>query len=276
MKRLSVICFVAISLTAIALRQTDRFSVTAIQIPLAEQEDMPSDPKIEIPRTFHYLSRGRQVFVFESGEYVLKLFNRNELKKPFRAYFPFPETALRRWHEKVRIFPESYPIALRLLSQDTGVLIAHLGKSAKRYPVVELIDRANRHFWIDLNKVPFVLQKKGAGSFFEALKGDQIHLDQMVDSYLDFHARRIQAFIADHDRDFQRNYCWDGSTIQYIDPARCYFEPRLIETERFLLEWWKATHRLRKWISTEAPGHLEHFDQKLQASIQKTDRMRDS
>ena len=252
---------VALGLSAIALWRTDGFSPASIQVPLLESKDLVSE-EVSIPTSYRYLSRGRQAFVFESGDVVLKLFNVKDLQEPVAARFPRnSERAKIRWAEKLRIYPESYRLAATYLADQTGVLVVHLGQSEKRFPVVELVDKASRRFQIDLNTVPFVIQKKGIGSFYQSLQSGR--LDQMIDAFLSFHQKRIGLNIADHDRDIKRNYCWNGDSLQYIDPARFFYEPRLSDPERRKLEWWKATHRLRKWLVKHAPDRVESFDNKV-------------
>jgi hypothetical protein len=146
-----------------------------------------------------------------------------------------------------------------------------------------LVDKARRVFQIDLNRVPFVLQKKGKELLYPSLQtlssnGSNTSLiDEVIESYLLFHKKRIGLCIADHDRDIKRNYCWNGGQVQYIDPARCFYEPKLLEPKRRSLEWWKATHRLRKWIHSRFPGRLARFDarvKELEADFEKETNQR--
>jgi hypothetical protein len=264
--RRAVPLFVALALVALVIWRTDGFSPSQIAVPLLQTPDAPLSNSIQIPTTFRYLGRGRQAFAFENDDLVIKFFNKSDLSMPWKARLFSSPKDQNRWREKLRIYPESYPLAAHLLSQETGVLIAHLGQNDHRYPVIQLIDKANRSFSIDLNQVPFVLQKKGSGSFYKSLRKAVQNgtLDVLVDPFLAFHQKRISLCIADYDRDIKRNYCWDGTTLQYIDPARCFFEPNLKNPARFRLEWWKATHRLRKWISRQAPDQLASFDSKLE------------
>lgn len=253
--------FVAASLCGIVYWRTDGFTPSIIEVPLLEQTDATSS-EISIPSTFRYLARGKQMFAFENGDLVLKFFNSTELKIP---WYPLKQKSQIRWGEKIRIYPESYPLALQHLKEETGLLVVHLGRSDRIFPTVELTDKAGRRFSVDLNQVPFVLQKKGKSSFYRALQTTHSNeeLQQLIDSYLAFHTHRIAHCIADYDRDIKRNYCWDGTEIQYIDPARFFFEPRLKEEKRAQLEWWKATHRLRKWLVQHAPSQVDAFDQKV-------------
>ncbi len=252
-------------LSGVALWRTD-FSPEKIQIPLLSEEDPSPLLDFAWPKAFRYLNRGAQCFAFESEDrkYVLKFFNRDQLElSPFLR----EKNKVRRV-EKIRIYPESYRLALEKLPHETGLIAVHQGISQKRYPTVIVIDKASREFTIDLNTVPFVLQKKGNGTFLERLKGPD--LPSILDQFFAFHTKRISLRIADGDRDIKRNYSWAGDELLYIDPARFSYEENLKNPERNRLEWWKATYRLREWLVKNASEQLDAFDTKLKEAIQAT------
>ncbi len=255
MKHLKAWMLLFCAAAAVYYWSTDGFYLARIKVPLLESID-PLAADVLIPNSFHYLGKGHQTFVFESGNIVLKLFDANHLKEPWR------ESKKAWWRERIRIYPESYPLAYRLLQKQTGVLLVHLGKSDRIFPTIELVDKIGRRFQLDLNSVPFVLQTKGKNSFYQSLKtAAPQDRKQLIDAYLAFQQQRIELCIADHDRDIEHNYCWDGKILQYIDPARCFFEPSLKEDARRKKEWWKATHRLRMWLDRYHPEELVFFDE---------------
>lgn len=253
--------FLALFLTVLAIWRTGGFSPEKIAIPLLEEKE--ENRPIEIPKTFYYLGQGQQTFVFESGDYVLKFFNRGYWEQPSLLQWFFTSSdKKKRWKERIRIYPEGYRLAAEILPEETGVIFVHVGKSETIFPTVEVIDRTSRHFWIDLNRVPFVLQKKGNGSFFSDLQNKK-ELDRLLDAYLTFHAKRIRHCVADYDRDFKHNYCWDGAKLQYIDSARFFYDENLKLLARHQHEWWKSTRRLRNWLKREAPDQVAWFDEKV-------------
>ena len=258
---------VALCLTALAIWRTDGFSIASIKSPLLSTADPISFSTWEWPAQFRYLGRGRQMFAFESedGAYVLKFFNQNNLETPWYVRLFGSTKEKKRWAEKIRIYPESYRLAIAHLPEETGLLHVHMGTSSSNYPSVTLIDKASARYTIDLSRVPFVLQKKGQGSFLKALIAAQEEgkIDAVIDAFLAFHAKRIGHHIADHDKDIKRNYCWEKNRPLYIDPARFFYEPRLSDSARCHLEWEKTTYRLRIWLSRHAPEAILILDEKL-------------
>jgi hypothetical protein len=150
------------------------------------------------------------------------------------------------------------------LKEETGLLAVHQGSSSILYPKVEVINKASRSFFIDLNAIPFVLQRKGTGSLMKPFLTDPSKLPSFFDAFLSFHAKRIRCRIADGDRDIKRNYAWIGDSFLYIDPARFFYEEKLTHPECLRREWWKATHRVRRWLSQNAPDQLAPFDAKAE------------
>jgi hypothetical protein len=254
-----VVFTIVVLLSGVAFWRND-FSIDKIQIPLLSERDPYIPMDFEWPKKFQYLNQGAQVFAFESedGKYVLKFFKRDQLKIP---KFIRQKNKIRRL-EKIRIYRESYRLAFELLREETGLLAVHQGISSLLYPKVEVINQASRSFLIDLNTIPFVLQKKGIGTLMGRFLMDQSKLPSFFDAFFSFHAKRIRCRVADGDRDIKRNYAWIEDSFLYIDPARFFYEEKLAHSEPIRREWWKATHRVRRWICKNSPDLLALFDAK--------------
>ena len=65
-------------------------------------------------------------------------------------------------------YRESYRIAEALFKEASGLMYVSYGKG-EGLPVVELADGTGRLFFVDLNEVPFVYQKKGE-SFYPSIE----------------------------------------------------------------------------------------------------------
>ena len=257
MKRWALALFVALSLSWVACVRTDGFHPTLIEGPLfTEAAPLPSsDVEAILSQPFHYLSKGRQSFVFESadGKYVLKFFNQKYLQNPWYTFLvekkEKAKRALRRHY-----YENSYKIAFQELGDE--ILYLHLGPSGP-LPKVNITDKANREFTLDLAQLPFVLQKRGI-PFYSAL--DDIYakegiegLKREIDSFLFAISLRISKGIADGDHDVEHNWGYVDGHIFHLDPGRLYYDEHLIENSRLKQEWYRATHNFAKWLRIYYP-----------------------
>lgn len=264
----SILIGVALFLSLLAVYRTDGFDPAQISTSLIEELDPLSSVLLEWPAEWRYLGKGRQQFAFESldGRYVLKFIRQKSLLRKLYETTGLPTSRQReRWRKKDELYVEGYPLAFEKLKEETGLLVLHRGRARERFPTVEVRDAASGSFQIDLNQVPFVLQKKGGLSFLEALglhKGEP-SFQHLLEAFLSFHEKRLFLHIGDGDRDLKKNYQWEEGRLLYIDPGRFFFHPvwdaRAFEKERF-----NAVYQLRKWLLQEAPEWLEWFDTRWQ------------
>ncbi len=265
MKRWICSLLIAITLSWIASVRTDGFSPAIIQGPLLT-ECAPA-PTAEInailSQPFHYLSKGRQCFVFESedGKYVLKFFNQKYLKMPWYSFFirekEHKKRALRR-----HFYENSYSIAYRELGDE--ILYLHLGPS-EEIPQVALTDRASQKHRLDLSQMPFLIQKRGeslsSGLSKVYEKEGSIGLKREIDSFLTQVGRRIAKNIADADRDVLNNWGYVDGHIFHLDPGRLYIED-LSDPIRSQEEWTRATHDLHRWLLESYPESADYLASK--------------
>lgn len=256
MKRWVFALFVAASLIWAACVRTDGFYPAVIEGPLfTEAAPVVSSEIVAIlEQPFHYLSKGRQCFVFESadGKYVLKFFNQKYLKLPWYSFLVKKEKAKRA--QRRHFYENSYRIAFRELGDE--ILYLHLGPS-EPLPRVVITDKASRKFTLDLTQIPFVLQKKGI-PLYSAL--DQIYdqeglqgLQREIDSFMSAVSIRISKGIADADHDVEHNWGYVDGHIFHLDPGRLYYDDHLSEPDRLKQEWYRATHNFVKWLNVHYP-----------------------
>ena len=246
------------------------FSPRRIQVPLLEEEDPLSANSILWPTKFRFLGRGHQVFAFESEDeqYVLKFFDRQQLEDHWYAHLPFRVSKKkdRRLKERMKIYPESYRLAFEWLRKETALLVVHQGVCAHHYPTVEITDAESRTFQIDLNRVPFILQKKLHSSLPERLEiaKQEGTLVSMIDQFLAIHRQRISIQIADYDRNIRDNYGWDGTRLIYLDPARIYLDKNLTDPLLCRAEWYRVTDPIHKWLKKNVPHEVAAYDAKVE------------
>jgi hypothetical protein len=256
-------------LTWVAIARTD-FSPEVISAPLIADRIAAPSPEIEaiLAQPYLYLGQGRQSFVFvsEDGQSILKLFNRRYIEIPW--YTSSSQEKIKRDRRK-HFFLESYPLAEKYLKEETGILYVHLGQTDRPLGKISLIDKASRLFSIDLNEVPFVLQRKGV-PFYPALSEENLPFS--IEAFLNIIAKRIAYGIADADHDVEHNFgLLDGKPF-HLDPGRFSLCENFNETERSRQEWWSATHRFRDWLEEKYPAFISFFDAKRSAA--QTNSMR--
>ena len=197
---------------------------------------------------------------------MLKFFNRKYFQLPWYIFaLRDPEKEEKKREQREFFYLKSYALAEKFLREQTGLLYVHFGKT-EQLGVVHIKDQASRVFSVDLNRVPFVLQKKGE-PFYSALqeiqkeRGDGAFL-AAIDDFLHMIAYRISLGISDHDHDVEHNFGFlDGKPLHF-DPGRLSLCDLSSESS-CSYEWWAATHSLRKWIQEEYPDLVSPFDRLL-------------
>lgn len=255
----------AVVLSVVAHVRTD-FSIDSIKAPLQENGAAVSLPILN--QTFTFLGSGRQSFAFigEDGTTVLKFFNKKYFEMPWYCFALWnKEEEKKKRTRRAFFYAESYFVAEKFLQEQTGIMYLHLSKS-EGLPIVRVIDRASREFEVDLNSVPFVVQRKceplySALANIQKTQGNQALVSTLND-FLEMVDFRISKGIADSDHDVEHNFGFLEGKLVHLDPGRlflCDFS----EKSRVSHEWWSATHSLRKWLVKEYPEVVDAFDKAL-------------
>ncbi|MDE3055898.1 MAG: hypothetical protein KGI80_04305 [Verrucomicrobiota bacterium] len=240
----------------------------AFQAPLITKS--PSPPSSEtleaLQQPYRYLGAGKQsvAFLSEDGKWVLKFFKKKYIRAPFIARcFNLDK---KKYQQRFGHYCESYLIAEKEFKQETALAYVHLGPSTA-LPDTVCKDRLGISHSLNLNEYPFVMQKR-VESFYSLLTGPLTR--QMIDQFLGFVAKRMAKGVADRDQEIGRNFGTLGGAIVQIDPGRLYLDTTLNEQKRRDLEWWRSTHKLRRFLETNAPEEVAFFDQRLKAWQEET------
>ncbi len=257
-------------LSCIAWVRTE-FSIDRISAPLDEiQEENPSLEVMQaLNQPYYFLDRGRQAFVFESKDrqFVIKFFDRKYMQIPwYTGWFVDRQNETVKRDQRRFFYWNSYRLARSLLQKETALLCVHQGK-LDGLPCVSLVDKASRTFQIDLNRTPFILQRKGA-SFYDFLdqrskKEGNGALMMALQEFLQLIEHRISLNVSDADHDVRHNFGSLDQKVIHLDPGRLTLQD-LSNPELRKYEWWKATHNLRKWLVREHPDVVAEFDHWVQ------------
>lgn len=258
-------CFIGLILCGVACWR-GTFSLDAIAGPLnTEGSELGSlDIRRAINQPYHFLGEGRQSFAFVSadGKTVLKFFNRKYFQVPWYTFYNLEKETKKR-KQREMFYRESYLIAEKFLPKQTGLLYVHLGKT-RELPKVRLTDRTNQEFIVDLNEVPFVLQRRGEMLYcalqeIQKSKGDEALLESLQ-CFLEMIAYRISLGIGDGDHDVEHNFGFLDGKPFHLDPGRLFFSD-FSDPSKKDHEWWAATHSLRKWVEEQYPEFVVQFDE---------------
>ena len=252
--------FVFFSSAAVYFFCMNSFSVGAVSGPhFADKTQSIGTEGLEaLSQPYRYLGKGRQAFVFTSldGRWVLKFFNQKYHRMPF--YGAWIEKERLKRERRKQFYLNSYQIAVDALKEETGLVYLHFGPSSEVLPSVCLTDKIGRGHVVDLNQIPFVLQKK-AEPFYAMLEAG--FLKSGIKQFVSLIGKRIAKNIADSDHDVEHNFGVYEGKVVHIDPGRLYVDELLQEPQRLKHEWWSATHRFRKWLEREHPESVAFFDE---------------
>lgn len=253
----------AIVLSFTAYVRSDGFTLQKIHGPLTSSTISSPSSEVQkiLSQPFHYLGKGRQCFVFESQDerYVVKFFNQNYFRMPWYGWLNHKKEKAKREMRR-KFFETSYEIAEKEFGEE--ILYLHMGPSQGLKPI-HLCDPRGRKIKMNLNTIPFLIQKKGK-AFYEALesifKREGIEgLFREIKTFKAQIANRISKQIADGDSDVEHNWGYADGHIFHLDPGRLYYDPDLTHSDRQKEEWDRATQSFIKWLNSHHPEAVNLF-----------------
>lgn len=241
---------------------TDGFSLSRIQFPSQKNQASAHPPHPELlSQPYYYYGCGHQCFAFisEDGQTILKFFkyadhappswtakipllNRIKSFRPCRIQYVL-------W-KKERDF-KGYMLAFEQFKEESGLLDLHLRPTTCEYPTLTLYDKLSIRHQLDLNKVPFVLQRKAIPAYTQfshwIANGDIEKARRAITEILSLCSHRISQQIDDYDADFHSNLGFFKESPIYIDPGRFSLSSTPLPSAEFerlksLLKTWFSKH----------------------------------
>lgn len=197
-------------------RATDGFRVARIcgEWPLVGEERVPDEVREILRGPFRYLGRGRQMFVWECGDLVLKIPRADRYRPNFRNGNSYD-----RPQRQARLM-QSLGIARDELREALGVVYVHLGWGD--VGSVVLSDRLGRKHTVSLDGTPFVLQKK-----CQLLRDMSADIQELGwASWETWEADCKVRGIGTKDPHLSKNVGWDGTRAVQMDVGTFYRVPQ--------------------------------------------------
>ncbi len=257
------------SLEHFAHKKTDGFSLHRIQFndSLIQGGNTQNIPELNQP--FHYLDCGNQCYAFvsEDGSCVLKLFKYANPPIPrflttiplLNRFKPFrPHRYEKLLWKQQRDFG-SYKLAWDAFRNETGLIAIHLDPSRSNYPTVTLTDKLHCAHTLDLNKAPFVLQKK-ATPIYKQLRqwiaeGRTEQAKQGIANLVSLLKKRIEKNLQDDDVHFYSNFGFIGEQAIQLDPG--HFTKGITSDPQ--QEMKAITKELTAWCEKHAPALMDGY-----------------
>lgn len=196
-----------------------------------------------LSKEFVYLSRGKQMTVFESRDKkdVIKFFNpMRPLKKEWYLkpklwlrYCSFKWIFRERFHRHARIKKLfiRHKMAYEHLKTETGIEYVHLSPSELIHQNLKVIDNKGNSHIVSLTRTPFVLQKKAElvmdrlTRLRQQKKTKEAHAQ--IEALRQLFIRRTKMGITDRIQTLHNNYGFVGDQPIQIDVGRIRYDEKI-------------------------------------------------
>jgi hypothetical protein len=240
----------------------------------------PEENKIlneTLMQKFHYLARGGQssVFLSEDKKYVLKFYRfpshlrpMGWLKHPLAYRFSSKRKQIEAHNfEKLNITFQSFKLAYEELKDESGLIYLHLNPSLSQNLSVTLVDHLGKEYFINLDQVTFLMQKRADGIFstLESLlhQGAIDQTKRVLDSIVYLIEARCAKGITDNDALLEQNYGICTGKAIHVDIGRLAYDPKIVSKEETKKHVHKVVWKLRQWLKEKSPELSDYFEQHL-------------
>lgn len=259
---------------------TDGFRIDKIKSHLTiKDSDESLDPELKkiFDQKFKYLSKGCQTYVFESLDktHVIKFVRYHRYKIPlWLKIFSFLDSYRnKRIYYKDKLLKDSlnsYEISNKFLKNETAVIYVHLNRTKHLNKKIQIIDRVNRTYLVDLDQTGFIIQKK-VQTFAEVLlqnKKNVEKLTMLANSFL-YTTESIyrKGFIND-DYNCVKNSGFINGQVIHSDVGSFLPKDNLMAKENFEKEFFRFVRYFKKWSDKNAPFLSKHLDEKIKKMSQ--------
>jgi hypothetical protein len=253
---------------------TDGFRLDKINYDLKgiNEDIIKFDEKNNIfDQKFKYLSKGCQTYVFESEDknYVIKFIRYHRYKIPFWLkvldFFGSYKNLRQFYKEKLlNNSLDSYQIAYKYLRNETGVIYVHLSRTTCLNKKIQIIDRLNHKYLIDLDKTGFLVQKKVENfqDFLDKNKNNHEELKRITGSFLQTtRSIYLKGFNNDDYNCIKNSGIIDNKVIH--SDVGSFLERNLNEKKAFENEFNHFMIYFKKWALKNAPFLIAYVDDEI-------------
>jgi hypothetical protein len=249
---------------------------------ISQSDEMYQQALKILQQPFYYLGHGFQCFAFESqdGKYVVKFFRHHRLRLPWivESLPPFP--IFDEWRtartitlkKRAENLLRSCKVSQLFAPKECALLYTHLNPTINKFPKLEIIDRLDTHFMVDLDRTQFIIQQK-AQQVKPTLKSLRNNLDlarsrirQIFTLLSDCAKRGVQD--TDNALIHKNNLGFLEDRAIYIDGGKLALKERIKQKEYFIKDL-KRLDPLLKWMEQETPELVPIFHEEKHKCIEE-------
>lgn len=253
---------------------TDGFRIDKVKANLKNNiendEDFWKISKI-LDQKFNYLSKGCQTYVFESEDnnYVIKFVRFHRYSTPFWLdvfdFFESYKNKRQNYKEKLlNASLNSYKVAYKYLENETAIVYVHLNRTNNINKKLEIRDRLNNKYNIDLDNAAFLVQKK-VRTFRDILNKNlknESELRQLTLSFLQTtKSIYLKGFNNDDYNCIKNSGVIDNKVIH--SDVGSFLEKNLKDKETFEKEFNHFVIHFKKWAKKNAPFLISYVDNEI-------------
>lgn len=226
-----------------------------------------------LSQPFKYLGKGRQSYVFVSDDdkYVLKLIRYHKCQMPFFTsfldYFHFSTLSYRKMiedkKERIKRGMTSYKIAYENLKDITLVEFVHLNPTNDLKKTVIIKDKKSKKYFIDLDNVAFIIQKKAIPLKDSILKekNNLQNLKPILISYVSVGKKCLEKKVFNRDLDnlIRNAGCYNNRVI-HVDIGSFYILNNPSE-EDLMKDFNNYILPMHKLLKSNIPEAIPFFDE---------------
>jgi len=256
-----------------------RLAKTSVDFPYCSDWDIEQETEVPaaLNQPYYFLDSGVQCYAFisEDKTTVLKLFKHyhaglssKQLRKLFVPSFLewMREDILEKRQKRIESIFSSAILAHQKLPEQTGVFHINLNEQSGKYGTLTLYDKIGIRHEIDLNKTPFVLQKK-ADLLFSYLESHPDQTPEVIDSLFSCIQNRNNLGIANSDPVIDTNFGVSEGKVVEIDVGSFFDNPYIKNSLYSKREIFYETLEFKEWLKKHIPEMNEYFEEKLLQAI---------
>lgn len=269
---------------------TDDFRISNINYPLPKEDKWSVLPITEdgearlleiLGQPYFYLGKGAQSYAFESqdGMYVLKFFKFKHLRPSIFIDLIPPVGPLSAYKEKQsarkarKLFGvfNAYRLAYEVDRDESGLIYIQLNTEDNPKRLVQLVDKIGFKHDVELESIPFILQKKGVTLRNVLSKllndGDVEAAKGRIGKILDMYAGEYRKGIYDHDHGVMQNTGFVGDEPIHLDVGKLVREDQMRDLKVARNDALLVANKIKAWLKVNFPQNYQELSAYIDEKI---------